>query len=101
MNLFTARIRIKIIFVKKIDIHFSQGLRNSNTIFYEYQIKSKFSLYENHPFPCSDLSWFLEYIRFDNFDYIIKCKIKFFIVIILANFFEMSTIKSNPLSPSE
>ena len=50
MNFFTARIRIKILFVKKINIHFSQRLRNSNTHLMSLKFKSKFLMGENHPF---------------------------------------------------
>ena len=39
MNFFTARIKMKILFSKKIDIHLSQRLLNSNT--YLMSIKSK------------------------------------------------------------
>ena len=50
---FIARIRINIIFVKKIYIHFSQRVCNSNTYLMSKRFKSKFSRGENYPFPCS------------------------------------------------
>ena len=67
---------------RKIDIHFSQKVPNSKTHLMSIKSKSK-------------------YIRFDNFDYRIKCKKLFFILIILVKVFEMLNIKSYPFSPSE
>ena len=56
VNIFTARIRIKIVFVKKIHIHLSQKERNSNTYLMSIKFKSKFSIGGKYPFPCSDFT---------------------------------------------
>ena len=53
VNFFTGQIRIKTLFVKKIDIHISQRVHNSNTHHLSITFKLKVSMGETYPFSCN------------------------------------------------